>query len=90
MRGRMKGDKVVWPQLGPACEVQKYQKLPDHKTTSQYTCLVASWPGWVSKPLCELGVEFLLRWYVSPSPVGPALPGEIVRVVPDEAAEAAA
>ena len=79
MAGRMtrRGarETMVWPQLGPNCEVRIFQKLPEHKSTSTYTCLIASWPGWVNKPLVEQGLSWLLDWYTPPSEAaGPALP----------------
>lgn len=69
-------ETVVWPQLGPNAAVLTSAKLPEHKGTSTYTCLVASWPSWVNKPTVELGVDFLVSWYEPPSAVGPALPAE--------------
>ena len=83
MVGRIKnqGAKQVmqWPQLGPNAQVLTSAKLPEHKGTSTYTCLVASWPAWVNKPTVEHGVDCLVRWYSPPSSaVGPALPLEMI------------
>ena len=72
-------DVMVWPQLGANAMVLTSAKLPEHKGTSTYTCLVASWPAWVNKPVVAEGVELIARWYVPPSEaVGPALPLEMV------------
>lgn len=72
-------DTISWPQLGPHAEVRTSAKLPEHKGTSVYTCLVASWPTWVLKTTVESGVDLLIRWYVPPTEsVGPALPLEMI------------
>ena len=71
-------DKMVWPQLGPNAQVLTSAKLPEHKGTSTYTCLVASWPAWVNKPIVDLGIDWILRCYEPPSAVGPAMPVEMV------------
>jgi hypothetical protein len=83
MVGRVKnqGHKqvIVWPQLGPHAAVLTSAKLPEHKGTSTYTCLVASWPAWVNKPTIEHGIDCLLRWYEPPNAaVGPTLPDEML------------
>lgn len=71
-------DSIVWPQLGPNAAVITSAKLPEHKGTSTYTCLVASWPAWVNKPTVEYGIDCLVRWFEPPSAVGPSLPVEMV------------
>jgi hypothetical protein len=58
--------------------VRTFAKLPEHSSTNQYSCLVASWPAWVLKPVVEDGVEFLLREFRVLSAVGPALPAEML------------
>jgi hypothetical protein len=83
MVGRIKnqGAKqvMVWPQLGPHTAVLTSAKLPEHKGSSTYTCLVASWPSWVNKPTVEHAVDCLVRWYQPPcEAVGPAQPLEMV------------
>lgn len=66
---------MTWPQLGPNAAVLTSAKLPEHKGTSTYTCLVASWPAWVNKPTVEHGVTLLVAWFTPPSEsVGPQLP----------------
>ena len=70
---------MVWPQLGANSTVVTSAKLPEHKGTSTYTCLVASWPAWVNKPVVEQGVDLLVRWFVPPNEaVGPAQPSEMI------------
>jgi hypothetical protein len=70
---------IIWPQLGPCAEVRTSAKLPEHKGTSVYSCLLASWPAWVNKPTVEAGIDTLVRWYEPPTAsVGPALPLEMV------------
>ena len=72
-------ETMVWPQLGPNAAVLTSAKLPEHKGSSTYTCLVASWPAWVNKPVVEEAVDCLVRWFTPPSEaVGPALPLEMV------------
>ena len=81
MVGRVKNglrQTMVWPQLGPNAAVLTSAKLPEHKGTSTYTCLIASWPAWVNKPTVEHGIDLLVGWYEPPSAVGPALPLEMV------------
>lgn len=82
MKGRVSRRGAVevtaWPDLGACAEVRSFAKLPEHGSTNQYTCLVASWPGWVNKSLVELAVDFLVREFRSPSAVGPALPAEMI------------
>lgn len=70
---------MVWPQLGPCSSVLTSAKLPEHKGTSTYTCLVASWPGWVNKPTVERGIDLLVSWFEPPNEaVGPAQPLEMI------------
>ena len=83
MRGRMerrgKADVMVWPQLGPCAHVLKWAKLPEAGKASEYSCVVATYPSWVNKPLVALAVACLLREYEPPSDaVGPALPAEML------------
>jgi hypothetical protein len=74
-------ETMVWPQLGPHASVVTSAKLPEHKGSSTYTCLVASWPAWVNKPVVEEAVDCLVRWFTPPTEaVGPALPLEMVRM----------
>lgn len=72
-------ETIIWPQLGPCSHVVTSAKLPEHKGTSVYTCLIASWPSWVNKPTVDHGISLLVNWYTPPTEsVGPALPLEMV------------
>jgi hypothetical protein len=72
-------ETIVWPQLGPHSAVVTSAKLPEHKGTSTYSCLVASWPTWVNKIVVGEAVDSLVRWYTPPSEaVGPAMPLEMI------------
>ena len=74
-------ETIIWPQLGPHAQVLTSAKLPEHKGSSTYTCLVASWPTWVNKPVVEEAIDCLVRWFTPPTEsVGPALPLEMVPV----------
>ena len=74
-------ETMVWPQLGANAAVITSAKLPEHKGSSTYTCLVATWPSWVNKPTVEQAVSWLMDWYTPPTEsVGPALPLEMVPV----------
>jgi hypothetical protein len=74
-------ETIVWPQLGANSAVITSAKLPEHKGSSTYTCLVAAWPAWVNKPTVEQAVTWLVDWYTPPTEaVGPALPLEMVPV----------
>lgn len=83
MVGRIKNQgarqTMTWPQLGPNAAVLTSAKLPEHKGTSTYTCLVASWPAWVNKPTVEHGITTLVSWFNPPNEaVGPAQPLEMI------------
>jgi hypothetical protein len=72
-------ETIVWPQLGPNAAVVTSAKLPEHRGTSTYSCLIATWPAWVNKPTVDHGIDSLLHWYEPPvESVGPAMPLEMV------------
>ena len=69
-------EAMTWLNMPPHSEVVTFAKLPEHKSTSVYSCVLASWPAWVRASLVESALQRLEAVFVG----DPWLPVEMLEV----------